>query len=180
MSNSDDDIDAALFAAGALTDAEIDAFKRRLKRDPAVAAKSREWEGALSSLATFAGEIEPPVELLASIEARIDARTKLEKMSRTLRANEGEWIMLGPGIRCKELMRNDVIGRWTILVDAQPGACFPPHEHAQDEVIFMISGDLSIGDVTLEAGDFHFSSKGSRHPENRMRAGCRCIIAQAM
>ncbi|MCX7899410.1 MAG: cupin domain-containing protein [Methylocystis sp.] len=180
MSDADDDTDAALFAAGALTKAEIDAFKLRLKRDCALAAKAREWEEALAPLGALAGETEPPPALLDSIESRLDARTKLEKMSRTLRADEGDWITLAPGVRCKELLRNDAIGRWTILVDAQPGAFFPPHEHAQDEEIYMISGDLSIGDVTLEAGDFHFSPAGSRHPENRTRAGCRCIIAQAM
>lgn len=180
MTDSDDDIDAALFAAGALTGAEVDAFKARLKGDAALATQLREWEEALAPLGAFAGEIAPSGDLLARIDARIDARTKLEKLSRTLRANEGDWIALAPGVRCKELTRNDALRRWTILVEAAPGASFPPHEHAQDEEIFIIAGDLSIGDVTLEPGDFHFSPAGSRHPENRTRAGCRCIIVQAM
>jgi anti-sigma factor ChrR (cupin superfamily) len=178
--SDDDDIAAALWAAGALTAPEYRAVKERLKRDPAFAAKAREWEEALAPLAAQSGSIEPPPALLGQIEARLDARAKLENLSRTLRANEGEWIALAPGVRFKELNRNEALGRWTILVDAQPGACFPPHEHAQDEEIYMISGDLSIGDLELGPGDFHFSPAGSRHPENRSRAGCRCIIAQAM
>jgi quercetin dioxygenase-like cupin family protein len=180
MSDPDDDIDAALFAAGALTGPETVALKERLKRDPALAAQAREWELALSSLATLAGAIEPPADLLGKIEARIDARTKLEKMSRTLPANEGTWIALAPGVRFKELHRNATLGRWTILVDAKPGAAFPSHEHAQDEEIFMISGDLSFDNVELGPGDFHFSPKGSLHAAHRTRAGCRCIIVQAM
>lgn len=180
LMSDDDDIAAALWAAGALTAPEHEAVKQRLKRDPDFAAKARDWEETLAPLAGLAGAIEPPPALLDDIEARLDARIKLETMSRTLRANEGAWMALVPGVRFKELHRDDALGRWTILVDAEPGAAFPPHEHAQDEEIFMISGDLSIGDVELGPGDFHFSPRGSRHPENRTRAGCRCIIVQAM
>jgi len=180
MSDPDDDIDAALFAAGALTGPETAALKERLRRDPRLAVKAREWEVALSPIATQTGAIEPPAGLLGKIEARIDARTKLERMSRTLRANEGEWIVLAPGVRFKELHRNASLDRWTILVDAEPGATFPSHEHAQDEEIFMISGDLSFDNVELRPGDFHFSPKGSLHAAHRTRSGCRCIIVQAM
>jgi anti-sigma factor ChrR (cupin superfamily) len=177
---SEDDIDVALFAAGALNREETEALKTRLKRDPALAAKAGEWEEALAPLAIHAGEVAPPADLLARIEARIDAREKLASMSRTLRANEGEWIMLCPGVRFKELHRNVALNRWTILVDAEPGAVFPAHEHTQDEEIFMISGDLAFDDVELGPGDFYFSPKGSLHAAHRTRAGCRCIIIQAM
>lgn len=178
--SDDDDIAAALWAAGALTVPEHHAVKERFRRDPDFAAKAREWEEGLAPLASQAGAIEPPPDLLESIDARLDARGKLETMSRTLRANEGDWIALVPGVRYKELHRNDAMRRWTILIEADPGASFPPHEHAQDEEIYMISGDLSIGDLELGSGDFHFSPAGSRHPENRTRAGCRCIFVQAM
>jgi hypothetical protein len=46
--------------------------------------------------------------------------------------------------------------------------------------IFMISGDLSFADVEQGPGDFHFSPAGSAHAAHRTRAGCRCIIIQAM
>ncbi|MFO1101436.1 MAG: cupin domain-containing protein [Methylocystis sp.] len=175
-----DDIDAALFAAGALSREETEALKARQKGDPALAAKTREWEEALAPLAMHAGEVAPPADLFDRIEARLDAREKLESMSRTLRANEGEWIVLCPGVRFKELHRNVALNRWTLLVDAEPGAVFPEHEHSQDEEIFVISGDLAFDGVELGPGDFHFSPKGSLHAAHRTRAGCRCIIIQAM
>ncbi len=177
---NEDDIDVALFAAGALNGEETKALKTRLKRDPVLAEKAREWEEALAPLAIHAGDVAPPPDLFDRIEARIDAREKLASMSRTLRANEGEWIMLGPGVRFKELHRNVALNRWTILVDAEPDAAFPSHEHTQDEEIFMISGDLAFDDVELGPGDFYFSPKGSLHAAHRTRAGCRCIIIQAM
>ncbi len=175
-----DEIDAALFAAGALNREETEVLKARQKRDPALAAMTREWEDALAPLAIYAGDVAPPPDFFDKINARIDAREKLDSMSRTLRANEGEWIALGPGVRFKELRRNVALNRWMILVDAEPGTVFPEHEHAQDEEIFMISGDLAFGEVELGPGDFHFSPKGSLHAAHRTRAGCRCIIIQAM
>jgi hypothetical protein len=175
-----DEIDAALFAVGALSRSETEILKARQRHDSAFAAKAREWEGALAPLAIYAGDVVPPPDLFDKIEARIDAREKLDSMSRTLRANEGQWIALGPGVRIKELHRNVALKRWTILVDAEPGAIFPEHENTQDEEIFVISGDLAFGDVELGPGDFHFSPKGSVHAAHRTRAGCRCIIIQAM
>ncbi len=91
MTNSDE-TDAALFAAGALSREETEILKARQKRDPALAALTREWEDALAPLALHAGDVAPPPDLFDKIEARIDAREKLDSMSRTLRANEGEWI----------------------------------------------------------------------------------------
>ncbi len=180
MSDPDDDMDAALFAAGGLTAQEAVALKQRLAFDSAFAAKVRDWEDALAPLATHAVAINPPREILDNIEARIDAREKLVELSRRLRADEGEWIVMVPGVRFKELDRNAALGRWTILVDAEPGAAFPEHEHLQDEEILMISGDLSFADVELGPGDFYFSTAGSMHAAHRTRAGCRCIIVQAM
>lgn len=180
VSDMDDDIEAALFAAGALSRAETAALRERLKHDPALAAKAGEWEAALSPLAAHAGEVAPPANLLDRIETRIDGRERLAQLSRLLHPEQGEWIALAPGVRFQELDRNEALRRWTILVEAAPGATFPSHEHDQDEEILMISGDLAFGDVELGPGDFYFSPKGSPHAAHVSRAGCRCIIAQAM
>lgn len=183
MSGDDDlhdDIDAALWAAGALTAAEHEAVRERLKRDAAFAAKAHEWEEALAPLAALTTPVAAPEGLLEKIEARIDARARFESLSRTLRAQEGEWIRPSPGMRVKILHRNLDIGRQTLLLDIEPGAVYPAHAHEQDEEIYMISGDLTIGAEELGPGDFHVSPKGSRHPAATTRAGCRCLVSMAI
>jgi hypothetical protein len=90
-----------------------------------------------------------PERLLEQIEARIDARSRLKHISRTLRASEGDWIKVSPGARIKILHRMPEISRRTISLDIEPGAFYPAHTHEQDEEIFMISGDLSVGDLGL-------------------------------
>jgi anti-sigma factor ChrR (cupin superfamily) len=176
----DDDIDAALFAAGALTADETEAARAKLKRDLDFAAKTQEWEALLAPLAAFAPDVAPPDDLLGKIETRLDARAKTQALSRTLRAAEGDWIVVGKGMRAKILHEMPELGRQTVLMEFAPGAVYPPHDHDQDEEIFMISGDLAIGGEELGPGDFHVSRKGSCHPATTTRLGCRCIISLAM
>ncbi len=83
---------------------------------------------------------------------------------------------MAPGVRFKELDRSAALSRWIILIDAEPGATF----NLQDEETLMITGDLSFADVELGPGDVYFTPAGSVHAAHRTRAGCRCIIIQAM
>jgi anti-sigma factor ChrR (cupin superfamily) len=180
MSRAEDDMDAALFVAGALTAAEHAAALERMTRDPAFAAQVRQWEAALAPLAGLAPAAPAPAGAFEKIEERLDARLRLQQVSRTLRAEDGDWITVSPGMRVKILHRNMELRRQTVLLDIEPGAVYPAHDHPQDEEIYMISGDLSIGGEELKPGDFHVSPAGSRHSASTTRAGCRCIVALAM
>lgn len=180
MSDLDDDMSAALYAAGALPPQEAEALKARIAHEPALAARAREWEEALAPLATLAGEIAPPAELFDRIEARVNARERLVQLSRTIDANAGEWIVFGPGVRYKELHRDERLQRRTIYLEAGPGARLPAHDHRQDEECYMISGDLQIDDETLGPDDYLFAPKGTSHTELYSRTGCRCIIVHAI
>jgi hypothetical protein len=177
MSGAEDDVDAALLALGGCTAEEHARLREKLKRDRDFGDQVENWEMLLAPLASFVPEVAAPDGLLGRIESRLTARQRLEALSRTLRANEGEWIRVSPGLRLKLL--NNQPDRRTVLLDVEPGACYAAHEHLGDEEIYMISGDLTIGDVELGAGDYHFSPKGSRHPDATSRAGCRCIVSVA-
>ncbi len=173
---SDHDIDAALMAAGALTAPERDALSQKLLTDPAFAQAVADWESALAPIAGILPSVEPPADLLGKIEARLDDRAKLAELNLTVRASDGVWQDMGPGIRFKVLHHNPARQRQTILLVAEAGARHPAHVHDSDEEVFMISGDLTIDGEELGPGDFHFSPKGSHHPEESTREGCRCVI----
>jgi anti-sigma factor ChrR (cupin superfamily) len=66
------------------------------------------------------------------------------------------------------------------MAHLQPGAEYIEHGHAQDEEIYMIEGDLIIGDLVLGPGDFHIAHAGRHHPVHRTKTGCICIISQAI
>ena len=180
MSDLDDDMDAALYAAGALPPQEAAALKARIAQEPDLAARALEWEEALAPLATLAGETAPPSDLFDRIEGRVNARERLVQLSRTLDANAGEWIVFGPGVRYQELHRDERLGRRTIYLEIEPGARVPAHDHPQDEECYMISGDLQIDDAALGPDDYLFAPKGTSHTELYSRAGCRCLIVHAI
>jgi quercetin dioxygenase-like cupin family protein len=175
-----DDTDIALGALGALTATELTVLRERVLSDPSVAEELAAWESLLAPLAMFAPPASPPGDALEKIEARIDARARLEALSRTLRAAEGDWIKVSPGLRVKIVERDEARQRQTVLLDIDAGATYPAHTHPQEEEIFMISGDLTIGPHLLEPGDFHVSPAGSRHPAAQTRAGCRCLVSMAL
>ena len=72
------------------------------------------------------------------------------------------------------------IGRQTILVKVEAGAVYDGHNHEEDEELYLISGDLTIGGVELRPGDFHLAPKGSRHPAATTRGGCLCLFVMGV
>jgi hypothetical protein len=181
MSQADDETDmtAALLALGALTGADLASARRREREEPSLAARIAEWERALAPLALSLPPYAPPDGLMAQIDARLDARERFVRLAQTLREPEGEWIVIAAGLRCKVLERYPEQRRQMILLEAEPGALYPAHEHREMEELYVMSGDLVVGDDDqLRAGEFLVSQAGSRHPDLTTRTGCRCLICK--
>lgn len=173
---------AADYVMGMLSDTERAAVERDAARDPALAAEIDRLNGDLSPLLADAPEVEPPAYLFDRIKERIAASTKPNDAlagSRTVRAEEGKWETLVPGIERKMLWHDRDKGRLTFLIRAQPGAEFPAHPHDEDEEAYVISGDLSFDDLVLNAGDYHLARPGVRHPVGRTRMGCVLLVTAA-
>jgi len=89
----------------------------------------------------------------------------------TLRQNEGDWIQVSPTIRMKKLVFDPNDNVLTVLLDMAPGAEFPEHTNTADEECFVLEGAIKFGDHVVNAGDFHFMSKGNLHPVMRSDHG---------
>jgi quercetin dioxygenase-like cupin family protein len=176
MTESSKDHQAGLLALGALASAEWDAATRLAESDPDMETARCQWEAMLAGLTAALPLTPPPADLFDRIEARIDRLVKGE----TIRRDHGGWKEVMPGIRVKILHSDRDARRQTLMLDVQADAIYPPHRHEQVEEIYMISGDLRIGDVVLGPGDYHVSPAGSSHPGATSRGGCRCLIIQAM
>jgi quercetin dioxygenase-like cupin family protein len=96
----------------------------------------------------------------------------------TVRAAEGQWERLARGIE-RKVLHSSPDGRITYLVRGQPGARLPGHDHSDDEEIFVLEGEFTIGTVTLRAGDFHRARRGSPHPTATSATGCLLLIREA-
>jgi anti-sigma factor ChrR (cupin superfamily) len=182
MSNEDR---AAEYVLGVLPAAERDAVKREAAADPALAEEIETWNEQLASLLLDAPEVEPPADMFDRIKAAIAASATPQAAnsnlagSRTVRADDGKWEALCPGIERKVLFFDRARKRITFLIRAQPGAEFPAHHHDDDEEAYVLSGDLSFDDLVLGAGDYHLARPGVSHPVARTRGGCMLLMTAA-
>jgi quercetin dioxygenase-like cupin family protein len=179
MSRMNDQEAAALYALGSLDGTEREMLRARVVEDKAFSALVSGWDNRLAPLLPDE-ESTLPDGLLAKIESVIDAAGFELPGTVTKRACEGEWTQVYPGLNIKVLNKIEQLNRQTIMVRLDAGCEFHSHEHSQDEEIYMISGDLIIGELTLGPGDFHVARMGRKHPLHRTKTGCVCIISQAI
>jgi anti-sigma factor ChrR (cupin superfamily) len=97
-----------------------------------------------------------------------------------VRAGEGDWQTIGlAGIVVKKLYSDPERDSVTMLVRMEPGAEYPAHQHGGPEQCLVLEGDLEVGDLVLQAGDFQCAAAASIHSVSRTRAGCLLLIVSS-
>lgn len=94
----------------------------------------------------------------------------------TLRAHEGQWRALAPGVHMKVLREDPVSNAMTYLVRMEPGAQAPVHEHRQAEECLVLEGEVHLGDHVIRSGDWHVALPGSTHSDFWSSTGCLLLI----
>lgn len=114
--------------------------------------------------------VEPPAEvrqhILDAIRHRphqLDETIPGEHESLTVRASEGKWVTVADGARCKKLASDRERNTITMLLELEPHAILPAHDHRGSETSYVIRGSCRIGAVALYAGDFHRVDTGAHH-----------------
>lgn len=93
----------------------------------------------------------------------------------TLRADEGVWKTIAPGTRMKRLAKDE--RRVVFLLDLDPHATVPAHDHEGAEDTYVIRGSCFIGALGLAAGDFHHVDSTAHHGDVVASAeGCLLLI----
>ncbi len=100
----------------------------------------------------------------------------------TLLAKEGKWIEAMPGAQFKVLHDEGkgLNGLLSYLIKLEPGFEMSGHDHPFDEECLMLEGDLTLGDITLNKGDFHFATAGVTHGNLSTKNGCMAFIRGAL
>jgi anti-sigma factor ChrR (cupin superfamily) len=117
--------------------------------------------------------VDPPSFLRERI---LDAARDTPQNTRTVRAKEGRWLRLVPGVTMKELSVDKDRGTATILLSLAPGAHLAGHDHHGPEDSFVISGSCRIGSASLHEGDFHHADGGTHHGEIVSDEGCMLLL----
>lgn len=132
----------------------------------------------LELLDRVASESIVPVEPPANVRAKVlEAIRSIPgpHQSHTVRVGEGTWKAIAPGARTKKLARDG--GRVTFLLELDPHAVLPEHEHAGGEDSYVIRGSCRIGGLSLQHGDFHHADAQSVHGDVVASAeGCLLLI----
>jgi quercetin dioxygenase-like cupin family protein len=118
--------------------------------------------------------VTPPEGLRGKVLARIRNGDKSYSL-RTIQAHKG-WVDFIPGVRIKMLYRDDTLGTRSFLARLEPGVTLPPHEHDSAEECLVLEGEITLGDIPVRTGDYHFASKGAAHGVTRTRTGALLFL----
>ena len=85
--------------------------------------------------------------------------------SRFVKVAEMAWekSAIYPGIETKTLLVDPASVLLSILLQLQPGAKIPDHEHVLIEQTYVLAGALACGEGACESGEFVWRPAGSRH-----------------
>jgi len=97
-------------------------------------------------------------------------------------ADEGGWIEAFPGGSFKVLHGDASIPNSLLsyLIRLEPGFKMEGHGHPFDEETLMLEGDLTLGDIKLNAGDYHFAPTGVTHGNVSTTNGCVAYMRGAL
>ncbi len=95
-----------------------------------------------------------------------------------MRAGEGQWAEVMPGVQVK-LLRNDGQTQ-SMLARLGPGARVPVHSHSIDEECLVLEGEVFLNDNLLRHGDYQCALAGSRHYETYSDVGALMFVRNAV
>jgi quercetin dioxygenase-like cupin family protein len=182
----------SLFALGALSGDELSAFQAELGGSRELRELALDLQRTAVLLARVVPGAKPPPELrqrvLRRIEETMDDSDALAAESqgaaptpsqgfRYLQADDAaDWKPLPvPGAWIKVLSVDLDRGYAVLLGRLAAGARYPAHTHHGAEDLYLLSGDLHVGDRVLQPGDFHHSDAGTSHGENHSIQGCTLL-----
>ena len=173
---ADDDL-AILYAAGALSPAEMRDAERRMASDPAFAAEVRAFEESAAMMALALPTVGPRPSVRERLMARILPEEVIPAGFSVLRAGQGEW-QPSPfkGVETKMLHHDMKTSMVTNLVRMKPGTVYPTHRHADVEQCFVIEGDIRMDSVVLRAGDYGKAFPTTTHEHITTEGGCVLLI----
>ncbi len=117
----------------------------------------------------------PPDTLRAQILARIHSPSSMNELI-TVRADEGRWSEMAPGIEIKLLFQDKDSNSRSLLMRVHAGSTFPAHGHDGLEECLLLEGECNFGSLNLRAGDYHLALQGANHVALSSRTGALLFL----
>jgi len=141
-------------------------------------ARASDGDGAAASRPSRFDEASPAVQAAARAKAPI---TVFPGGLDLAFAEGAEWEKTSiAGIEMRRLSLDEEADRLTVLIRMAAGASYPSHRHGGPEECYVISGDLSTGDIRMRAGDYKLAHKGSVDRVQSTEKGCLLLIVSSL
>jgi quercetin dioxygenase-like cupin family protein len=114
--------------------------------------------------------------LMARVEGHTDVRLDPLKGLTFVKASEGTWQEMVPGVSAKVLFFDPVSRRATSLMRMAPGSSYAPHRHAEAEEFYVLEGGCLCGGRELKAGDYHHAEANTEHHDTSSDEGCLLLV----
>jgi quercetin dioxygenase-like cupin family protein len=119
---------------------------------------------------------QPIWNLLRTVFARFVAPRPSAHGLTFVKASEGTWHNIAPGVVAKVLSYDSISRRATSLVRIAPGISYAPHRHATAEELFVLEGGCFCGGRELKVGDYHRAEAGTEHHDTSSDDGCLLLV----
>jgi len=184
---------ASLYALGALMDTEEAAFVREMADNPQLKQLVRTLRETTHLLLQTVPRHQPAADLKRRIMTRVEqepqeptssaAITEIRRPSPetiglafVAAADPGGWKALPiPGAWIKLLSVNRDAGYVVALGRLEPNTRYPAHTHTGSEDLFLLTGDLRVGNHPMQPGDFCHADSGTEHEDNCSVNGCTLL-----
>ena len=142
--------------------------------------ETAQFERVADVLALTAASVTPRASLrerlMARVEGHSDVRFDSLKGLTFIKASEGTWQEMAPGVSAKVLFFDPVSRRATALVRMAPGSSYAAHRHAEAEEFYVLEGGCFCGGLELKAGDHHHAEANTEHHDTSSDEGCLLLI----
>ncbi len=177
------------YALGLLSDDERWRLEADLARDARLRGELLEETRRLIAGFLSAAAAPPPARLRERLMSALQsgapdlpepAGAEAIHYSAISRAAAARWLPLQAGWLTRVLYQDEAEDTVLALVRATPGMAMPPHRHLKMEEIFVLEGDLVVGDETLGPGDYIRSEAGTLHAHNYTATGCLILVRRSL
>lgn len=138
--------------------------------------EERAFQSMADHLAFVTAPLPPPASLRDHLLDRVRNEARPSQPASPpltfVRASEGAWIEMAPGVTTKILYLDPVSRRATALVRMTPGSVYAPHRHAEPEEFYVLEGGCFCGGQELVVGDYHRAEAGTEHHDTSSDTGC--------
>lgn len=179
---------APLYALDVLSQQEKEWVEQQVAINPNLAEELAVYEAAVTALPYEAA----PMPMVGDLKERLFERLKLAPPDLdslpepdlqpflAVRSQDLNWQPhLIPGVEVAIVHTDEVTRERVGFLRAEPGVRYPYHRHAATEELFMLEGDLVIGDEVFRPGDYIRSLSGTAHAPYT-HYGCKFFFRVSM